>query len=369
MASDYYQLLGVPRNATADEIKSAFRKAALKYHPDRNPGNKQAEEKFKELNEAYEVLSDTKKRQLYDQFGHAGVSAGGGQAGPGGFGGVEGAGFGDVFGDIFENFFSGGQRSRTRKGADLKYEVEISLEDAYHGTQIPVHFERTELCDVCGGLGAKPGSGLKRCTTCKGSGRVQFAQGFFSLTQTCGQCGGEGQIIETPCRHCQGSGRMRKRAQLTVRIPPGVHEGSTLRISEAGEAGGKGAQNGDLYVFIRVKAHAQFERQENDLIYSSPISFPKLAIGCTLEVPTLNKEKAKIRIPAGTQDGAVFRIREKGMPKLGQRGYGDLLVKIRVEIPRHLTDKQKEILKDFSKTLGEKEEEEGGIFKKIFGSE
>ncbi|MBI4051456.1 MAG: molecular chaperone DnaJ [Elusimicrobia bacterium] len=370
MPSDYYQLLGVPRNATADEIKSAFRRAALKYHPDRNPGNKQAEEKFKELNEAYEVLSDPKKRQLYDQFGHAGVQGQGG--GPGFGGGFENVNFGDVFGDIFESFFGGGraQRGRGRRGADLKYDVEVSLEDAYHGTQIPISFERTELCDACGGAGAKPGSGLKRCPTCKGSGRVQFAQGFFSLTQTCGQCGGEGQMIETPCRNCRGAGRARRRAQLTVRIPPGVQDGTTLRIQEAGEAGSKGGHSGDLYVLVRMKHHSHFERQGNDLIYDCHLSFPRLAMGCTLEVPTLNKEKAKIRIPAGTQDGAIFRVREKGMPKLGQRGYGDLLVKVLVEIPKSLTTKQRELLAEFAKTLGEKVDlEEASIFKKIFGGE
>ncbi len=378
MPKDYYQTIGVPRNATESEIKAAYRKMALKYHPDRNPGSKEAEQKFKDVNEAYQVLSDSKKRQLYDQYGEAGVSAGAG-AGPGGFGGFQGApDMGDIFGDIFENFFGGaggggGRRSQARRGADLRYEATIDLEEAYHGTTVTVEYERVASCPKCGGTGAKPGTGLKRCTGCHGAGRVQFSQGFFSLSQTCPQCGGVGKIVEHPCKDCRGAGRVRMPTKRTVRVPPGIEEGSSLRIQGGGEAGTQGAAAGDLYVVIHVRPSTRFERQEDDLLYQRTITFPEAALGCTIEVPTISGEKASIRVPAGVQDGTTLRVREKGMPHLHGRGFGDMLVKLKIEVPKHLNEHQRRLLEEFARSLNGEDpaapdpKSESGIFKKIFG--
>ena len=262
MAKDYYEQLGVPRNATEAEIKSAYRKLALKHHPDRNPGNKDAEDKFKQANSAYEVLSDPGKRQLYDQYGEAGVAQGAQGGRPGGFEGFAGGEYGDVFGDLFENFFGGagggGGRARSHRGHDLKYSISVTLEEAYEGAQQPIEYERVEACSACSGQGAKPGTGLKRCAQCRGSGRVQFSQGFFTMTQACSACGGAAQRLETPCAACRGAGSARKRRRLTLRIPPGVYEGATLRISGEGETGPRGGPPGDLFVEIRMKPHARF---------------------------------------------------------------------------------------------------------------
>ncbi len=387
MATDYYQLLGVARNATPDEIKAAYRKQALKHHPDRNQGDKAAEEKFKEINQAYEVLSDPNKRRLYDQVGPAGFAAGGvgsgAGAGHGGFQGFGGGGagpeaFGDAFGDLFENLFgarAGGGGGRSRHGSDLKIEVELTLEQAYNGDDIPLSFQRSETCSICRGSGAKPGSGFRRCPTCHGAGRVQFSQGFFSMSQACPQCAGEGQIVESPCKDCRGSGAQSKTAKLTVKIPPGIEEGHSLRISGEGEAGPRGASPGDLYVGVRVKHHPHFERDGNDLLYTQRLSFPDAALGCAVDVPTLEPEKAKLKLPAGVQDGTVFRVRGKGMPVLQGRGKGDLLVKVKVEVPRELTARQKELLKEFARTLthepaedGKKPKDDESLFKKMFGA-
>jgi len=386
--ADYYDELGVPRNATEAEIKKAYRKLALKFHPDRNPGDKGAEKKFKQVYSAYEVLSDSKKRRLYDQYGEAGVSgAGSGPGGPGGFGGFPGGGAdaGDLFGDLFESFLAGGvgggrgRRSRARRGHDLRYEVEVTLEEAFEGTRHPLKYDRVEACGTCDGVGAKPGSGLKRCAQCGGSGRVQFSQGFFAMTQTCSSCGGEGRTIETPCGTCQGAGRVRKKHQLTVRIPAGVYDEATLRISAEGEAGSHGGENGDLYVHVRVKPHARFERDDDDLVFERSITFPQAAMGAAVSVPTLMGDSARIKIPSGTSDGKMFRIKEKGMPRLRGRGYGDLLVRVRIDVPKELDARQKELLQEFAATLEEPTEpeapgpkgksEKNGIFKKIFGGE
>lgn len=364
MPTDYYQVLGVPRNATADEIKAAYRRLALKVHPDRNPGDKTAEGKFKEVNSAYEVLSDPKKRQSYDQHGHAGVAQG-----AEGFGGAgPGQDFGDIFGDIFENFFRGQGRGtrRAQRGADLKYEMPIELEQAYHGAEKPITFQRLETCPPCGGTGARPGTGRRTCAKCNGSGRVQFSQGFFAMTQTCSACGGHGTVIEAPCRECRGAGSVRRSAQIKIKIPPGVHDGTMLRITEEGEPGPLGGPRGDLYVVTRVKDHPQFHRDGDDLVFERPLSFPQAALGCTLEVPTLNGQKARIKIVAGCQTGTLFRIKEQGMPKLQSRGKGDLLVRVRVEVPRSLTAKQKELLKEYAQTLSQDVGESSGIFKGLF---
>ncbi len=375
MAEDFYNLLGVPRNATAAEIKAAFRKLALKYHPDRNPGNKEAEDKFRKASTAYEVLSDSKKRQVYDHYGEAGLSgAGGGFGGGEGFTGA-GVNLHEVFGDIMEQFFgaeAGGRRRGPRRGGDLKYEVEISLEEAFRGTQMPLHFDRHQVCQACRGTGAKSGASLKRCPTCRGMGRVQYSQGFFSMTQTCPDCGGEGQRIDNPCKECHGAGRVRHRAELSVKIPPGIYEGATLRIAGEGEAGGPGAVSGDLFVLVHIKNDPRFERHEDDLRLHASLDIAQAALGTNLQVPTMDGEPSTIKIPPGTQHGAVLRLREKGMPKLHGRGRGDLLVDIRLTVPQSLTQRQKELLEELAHTLhgdpGEHgSQDDGGIFKKIFG--
>ncbi|OGR58238.1 MAG: molecular chaperone DnaJ [Elusimicrobia bacterium GWA2_69_24] len=393
--ADYYEELGVPRNATEDEVKKAYRKLALRYHPDRNQGDKKAEDKFKQINSAYEVLSDAKKRQLYDQFGEAGVASAGGRGGPGGgFSGFPGGGeSGDIFGDIFESFFasgfggSGGRRSKARRGHDLKFELDVTLEEALAGVRRPIAYDRVELCGTCEGSGAKPGSGLKRCAACGGAGRVQFSQGFFSMTQPCSSCGGEGRLIEIPCRPCGGSGRVQKGHKVTVRIPPGIYDDATLRISGEGEAGQRGGEKGDLYVHIRIAPHPRFHREEDDLIFDKSISFAQAALGATVSVPTLGGENARIRIPAGTHEGMTFRIKGKGMPRLRGRGEGDLLVRVKIDIPKELDARQQGLLREFARSLGEEfpgdaapeaceapvedpeVREKKNIFKKIFGGE
>jgi molecular chaperone DnaJ len=381
MAEDYYSQLGVARNATDAEIKAAYRKLAMKHHPDRNPGDKASEEKFKKIGAAYEALSDPRKRQLYDQYGEAGVNGGAG----GGFGGVppgfEGFGAGvdvnEVFGDLFENLFSGGAGGgrggggrRRATGADLKYETTISLDDAFSGTQLPLNFPRVEGCATCKGSGAKPGTQLKRCAQCRGSGRVQLSQGFFSMSQVCPRCHGEGHIVEDPCKDCRGQGRVRRDAELKIKIPPGIYDGATLRISGEGEAGPHGAAAGDLYVHIKVKPDPRFERREDDLAAVAGVDLATASLGGTVDVPTIDGESVKVKVPAGVQAGAVFRVREKGMPRLQSRGRGDLLVQIRVDVPRELTARQRELLEELRKSFGGEEPGAGGgVFGRIFGKD
>lgn len=372
--NDYYRTLGVARNASDDEIKTAFRKLALKCHPDRNPGNKDSEAQFKEIGEAYEVLSSPEKRRIYDQFGADGLKAGAGR-GPGGFGGFQGADFGDLFGDIFDNIFAGGGggqgRPRARRGADLKYDVEITLEEAFSGVKVPVNFERTEVCVTCGGTGAKAKTGLKKCATCRGSGRVQYAQGFFSFSQTCPDCGGQGEVVAAPCKDCGGSGRQKKSASLNIKIPHGADEGATLRVSGAGDAGLRGGGSGDLYVQVHLKHHPHFERRDLDLLYDCPVNVAQAALGCEAPVPTIEGHKTVIRVPAGTQHGKVFRVHEKGMLAPGAKHRGDLLVRVKVEVPHDLTPKQRELFEELGRTFGceppPAKEEEKGFFKKILG--
>jgi molecular chaperone DnaJ len=376
MAEDYYGLLGVARNATDAEIKSAYRKLAMKHHPDRNPGNKESEAQFRKINGAYEALSDAKKRKLYDQYGEAGVNQG-----AGGFGGHGGEGFGqgvdvnEVFGDLFENLFGGqggGQRGggrRAARGNDLKYSTTITLEDAFKGAQLPLNFQRVEACGTCHGSGGKPGSSVKRCSQCRGSGRVQVSQGFFAMSQACPQCGGEGQVVDNPCKDCKGHGRVRKDAQLKVKIPPGIYHGATLRISGEGEAGPRGAQAGDLYLEVHLKPDPRFERHEDDLAVNAHVDIASAALGGTTTVPTIDGEPVTVKISHGTQTGATLRVREKGMPKLHGRGRGDLLVHVKVEIPRDLTAKQKELLEEFRKTLSEEHADKSGVFDRIFGKD
>lgn len=373
---DYYHILGVARNASDAEIKSAYRKLALKYHPDRNPGNKEAEEKFKEINSAYSVLSDAKKRQVYDQFGHAGVEGAAAGAGPG-FGGFEGFGagvdLGDIFGNIFEEAFGFGTRTGRRsarryRGADLKYDVSVTLEEAFEGTEKPLRYQKNATCETCDGSGAAKGYGLKTCPACNGRGRVQFAQGFFSMTQTCSTCGGRGKVIEKPCFTCGGSGRVGKNVTLSVRIPKGVTDGTTLRVAGAGDAGENGASGGDLYVEVTVVEHSVFERKGNTLFYTAMVTYPQAVLGTVLDIPLIEGSTTTIKIPPGTPAGAVFRVREKGMPYIGaRRKRGDLLVKIVLDVPKKITPRQKELLSELAESLDIETSGRENIFKKFFG--
>lgn len=349
---DYYEVLGVAHNASEAEIKKAYRRLAMKHHPDRNPGDAVAEEHFKEAKKAYEVLSDAQKRAAYDQFGHAGVDAAAG--GPGGFGGANFSDiFGDVFGDIFSNMRGGGA-SQSYRGADLRYTLELTLEEAVFGTTAKIRLPTLVTCEVCEGSGAKKGTRPITCPTCNGIGQVRMQQGFFSIQQTCPRCHGRGVIIPEPCTACHGSGRVEEQKTLSVKVPAGVDNGDRIRLSGEGEAGEKGGLPGDLYVQIRVKPHAIFTREDNNLYCEVPISFTTAALGGELEVPTLDS-RVTLKIPAETQTGKVFRIRGKGVKPVRGGMTGDLLCRVVVETPVNLTRAQKELLERFAETM-----EEGG---------
>ncbi len=378
---DYYQLLGIQRNAGPEEIKAAFRRLAIKYHPDKNPNDKTAESKFKAINEAYEMLSDAQKRAAYDRFGHAGVGQGG-PGGPGGAGGGPGFGgfsdFGDVdLGDILGNIFGagaegvvGGQgrsRGRAARGEDLGVEVTVSLKEAFEGKDHPIKLRRDVTCETCNGSGAKPGTSPVNCRTCGGAGQVRVQRSFFVMAQTCPTCKGEGRTITTPCGGCKGKGVTEKESTLTVKIPPGVREGTTLRISGRGQAGAKGAPTGDLIVMLHVEEDSRFEREGDDLYLNRRLSVPQAALGCELSIQTF-EDPVTMKIPAGTQSGALFRLRDRGMPKLGARGSGDLFVRAIVDVPKDLNAEQKRLLREFAKTLGEDPSQyDEGVLKKIFG--
>jgi len=372
---DYYEVLGVSREATEDEIKKAYRKLARKYHPDVNKEDKDAAEKFKEINEAYEVLKDPEKRARYDQFGHAGVGQGGFDAGDfGGFGGFGGFGdFGsDIFDDIFDIFGGSFGRSRRRgptRGADIRYDLEITLEEAAFGAEKEVEIFRMESCKNCNGTGAKPGTMPKTCPSCGGSGQVRRVQNLgpmqFTNVTTCTNCGGRGTIIEEPCPKCHGRGQSKVGRKIKIKVPAGVDTGSQLRMSGEGEPGELGGPPGDLYVVIRVKPHKLFVRQGDNLIYQAPISFVQATLGDEIDVPTL-EEKVKLKIPEGTQPGTRFRLRSKGIPHLRGYGRGDLIVQVEVVIPKKLNDKQKELLVKFAKISGEDiKPTSKGLFRKM----
>jgi len=345
---DFYEILGVNRDASDDEIKKAYRKLAMKYHPDRNPDNPKAEEQFKEAKEAYEILSDGQKRAAYDQYGHAGVDPqsgmGGGGAGMGGFADA----FGDIFGDIFGGGRSGGGggRSNVYRGADLRYNLEISLEEAARGAETRIRIPTMEECEECDGSGAKKGTEPKTCPTCNGHGQVRMQQGFFSIQQTCPKCHGTGRYIPTPCPSCHGAGRKKTHKTLSVKIPAGIDEGDRIRLSGEGELGVNGGPPGDLYVQVHLKEHAVFQRDHDDLHCEMPISFTVAALGGEIEIPTLDGV-ARLKIPAETQSGKVFRLRGKGIKGIRSVGHGDLLCHVAVETPISLTDRQKELLKEF----------------------
>jgi molecular chaperone DnaJ len=343
---DYYEVLGVTREASDDDLKKAYRKLAMKHHPDRNPDNPSAEERFKEAKEAYEVLSDPNKRSAYDQYGHAGVdptAAGAGGFGPG-FGGFADA-FGDIFGDIFGGGRGGG-RSNVYRGADLRYNLEISLEDAARGTETRIRIPTMEECESCKGSGAKPGTQPKVCPTCGGAGQVRIQQGFFSIQQTCPKCHGSGRVIPEPCPTCRGAGRVKQHKTLSVKIPSGIDNGDRIRLSGEGEHGVNGGPPGDLYVQIHVKRHPVFEREGDDLHCEMPISFTTAALGGEIEIPTLDGA-AKIRVPHETQSGKVFRLRGKGIKGVRSSAPGDLMCHVVVETPVNLTDAQKDLLREF----------------------
>ena len=346
---DYYEVLGVKRDASEDELKKAYRKLAMKWHPDRNPDNPKAEEHFKEAKEAYEILTDAQKRAAYDQFGHAGVdpSAGGAAGAGAGFGGF-GDAFGDIFGDIFGGAGGGGGRGRSTvyRGADLRYNLEISLEEAARGTETRIRIPAMEECETCHSSGAKPGTKPTTCTTCSGHGQVRMQQGFFSIQQTCPRCQGTGKMVANPCGTCSGSGRVKKHKTLAVKIPAGVDEGDRIRLSGEGEAGVNGGPTGDLYVVIQIKQHSVFTRDHNDLHCEMPISFTTAALGGEIEIPTLDGY-AKIKIPAETQSGKVFRLRGKGIKGVRSTAHGDLMCHVIVETPVSLTSRQKELLQEF----------------------
>lgn len=341
---DYYEILGVDKGASDRDIKKAFRRQAMKYHPDRNPDNPEAEAKFKELNEANEVLSDPQKRAAYDQYGHAGVDQ---SMGGGGFQG--GGGFSDIFGDVFGDIFGGGgggRRSSVQRGADLRYTMSLSLEEAVRGIEKTIKVQTLAACDTCDGSGAKPGSTATTCQTCGGHGQVRMQQGFFSVQQTCPTCHGEGRTISDPCGSCHGQGRVNKAKTLSVKIPAGVDTGDRVRLSGEGEAGTNGGPAGDLYVQVDVQQHDIFERDGRHLYCEVPISFVDAALGGELEVPTLDG-RVKLKVPAETQTGKMFRLRGKGVAPVRGGATGDLMVKVQVETPVNLNSRQKELLKEF----------------------
>lgn len=352
---DCYEILGIQKGATLDEIKKAYRKLAVKYHPDRNPGDKEAEEKFKEATEAYEILSDDQKRPLYDQYGYAGVD------GMGGGGGYSHAytdfadlfgGMGGGFGDIFENLFGGGGRGRSRQndntGASLRYDMELSFKDAVYGTKTDLKFSRNESCSACKGSGSEPGTGKKTCTACGGAGQVRRSTGFFSMVQTCPQCGGAGQIIEKPCKSCRGTGYQKETKTVTLTIPAGVDNGRRIVIPKQGDAGKNGGERGDLIVVVHVRSHEYFERSGSDLYCAVPISMSQAALGATITINTLDDRKIDIPVAAGTQNGKMLRIKGEGVPYSNTSRKGDLYIKIMVHIPEKLSGQEKKLLQEFA---------------------
>ncbi len=351
---DYYEVLGVIKSTSPEDIKKAYRKSALKYHPDKNKGDKASENKFKEASEAYHVLSDKKRRKNYDQFGHAAFEGGPGR---GGFENFDFSQFSTSFSDIFEDFFEGFGETRGRRqgrsssisGEDLRYDLSISLEDAYHGKKHEINFSSSEKCERCDGHGGEPGSKPVSCSMCGGQGQVRSSQGFFTIQQTCPECSGSGEQISSPCKECRGVGKKQTRKKIFTNIPKGVDDGTRIRLSGKGEAGIKGGGNGDLYIFVSIKNHSIFKRSEENLFYEFPISLAHAALGTNVEIPTIDGGKAKVKIPAGTQNGKQFRLRGKGMPIMRNKDYGDLYLRAVTQVPVSLTKEQKSLLEQFKK--------------------
>ncbi len=352
---DYYDVLGVSKSATPDQIKSAYRKLAVQHHPDKNKGNKSSEDKFKEASEAYHVLSNAERKQNYDNFGHAAFENGGG--GRGGFSNFDfSSHFSDIFEDFFGEGFGGGRRSRksNNRGSDLRYDLSITLEEAYSGKKQDIKFSSSEKCDNCKGSGSKPGHDIGSCSMCGGHGQVRSSQGFFTVQQTCPQCSGSGEEITNPCSSCGGQGKKQSSKRLSVTIPKGVDDGTRIRLSGKGEAGMRGGGNGDLYLFINVYSHELFKRSDENLFFECPISIADAALGTSIEIPTIDGGKAKIKIPAGTQSGKQFRLRGKGMPYMRGSGMGDLYIQVNTEVPISLNKEQKELLEKFREIENEK---------------
>ena len=341
---DFYELLGVKREASGDDIKKAFRKLAMQCHPDRNPGDKQAEQRFKDINEAYDVLKDEQKRAAYDRYGHAAFE----QNGRGDFGFAAG-GFADIFEEMFGSMMGGRGNGGGNRGSDLRYNLEITLEEAFKGRETQIRVPTLATCDACQGSGAEAGSKPVNCPTCRGIGRVRTQQGFFTMERTCPACHGAGKVIDKPCRSCGGQGRVRKEKTLAVTIPPGVEDGTRIRLAGEGEAGLRGGGNGDLYIFLAVKAHPLFQREGANIHCRVPIAMPVAALGGTIEVPTIDGSRAKVTIPPGTQSGHQFRLRGKGMTVLRSTARGDMFAQVSVETPVHLTKRQQELLREFAK--------------------
>lgn len=364
---DYYEVLGIDKGASEEEIKKAYRKLAMKYHPDRNPDNKEAEEHFKEVNEAYEVLSDKAKRTQYDQFGHAGMGAGAGGFGGGGYGG---GGFEDIFGDIFNMFGGGGARGRRpQKGADIRAQVDLTFEEAVFGAEKEIHVTRDETCDTCDGLGAESAEHVKTCPNCGGSGQVRVNQrtpfGVMQTVRDCDQCGGEGKIIDEPCKTCGGRGTVRKERKITIQIPAGVDNDSVLPLRGEGQPGTLGGVKGDVYVYFRVQSHEFFQRQGNNVYCDIPITFVQAALGDEINIPFLDENKKKIgqikfTIPEGTQSHQTFRLKGRGIANPNGYGRGDQYVQVKVEVPKKLNEEQKELLRQFAQTSGQHEIHEQG---------
>jgi len=364
---DYYEILGVAKTASDAELKGAFRKLAMGCHPDRHPGDKGAEAKFKELNEAYQILADGQKRGAYDRYGHAAFENGGG-------GTQQGPEFSDFMSDIFDSFFGdarggrGGPRAANgrERGADLRYNLEIGLEDAFAGKNASIRVPTSISCESCAGTGAKPGSKSRQCPTCGGHGRVRANQGFFSVERTCPTCAGRGEVIDDPCKNCQGAGRVTRERTLSVNIPAGVEDGTRIRLAGEGEAGLRGGPAGDLYIFLSIKPHAIFQRDGADLFCRVPLGLTSAALGGEIEVPTLTGEQARVKIPEGTQTGKQFRLKGKGMSVLRSRETGDLYIQVQVETPQKLTARQRELLQEFEReSSGATHPEAAGFFGRV----
>lgn len=353
---DYYEVLGVSRGASEQELKGAFRRLAKEHHPDRNPGDKAAEQKFKELNEAYEALKDPQKRAAYDQFGHAAFEGGRGPGGAGGFGPDFASSMSDIFDDLFGEFMGGrrgqpgrgGRTARTR-GADIRYNMEIALAEAFTGKQATIKVPTTVSCETCSGSGAKPGTRPSQCPTCQGQGKVRASQGFFTIERLCPSCQGRGEFIEDPCTNCHGAGRVTKERTLQVSIPAGVEDGTRIRLAGEGEAGERGGPTGDLYIFLSIKPHELFQRDGADVFCRVPISMTTAALGGSIDVPLLDNSRVAVTVPAGTETGKQFRIKSKGMPVLRSNVRGDMYIQVEVETPKNLTRRQKELLQEFEK--------------------